>query len=162
MDEYKKEEKIDRSDFMKATIVGVGGLIGVAYGLPAIAYVVGPASKQEAGEWIELGAVSKIEMNTPTLFKTVLETQTGWISTQEEISAYVLTENGQDFTVLSNVCTHLGCRVRWIEDEDKFFCPCHNGAFSKKGTVIGGPPPRPLDTFENKVEDGILYIRRGG
>jgi menaquinol-cytochrome c reductase iron-sulfur subunit len=162
MDASKKEEKIDRSDFMKATIVGVGGLIGIAYGLPAIAYVVGPASKQEAGGWIELGSTSKIELNTPTLFKTVVETQTGWIKTQEEISAYVLTENGQDFTVLSNICTHLGCRVRWIGDDDKFFCPCHNGAFSKTGTVIGGPPPRPLDKFENKVEDGILYIRRGG
>ena len=156
------EEKINRSDFMKATIAGIGGLIGIAYGLPAIAYVVAPAGKKESGDWIELGAVSKIEINTPTLFKTVLETQTGWISSQEEISAYVLTNNGQDFIVMSNICTHLGCRVRWIEDEDQFFCPCHNAAFSKEGEVTGGPPPRALDRFENKVEDGILYIRKGG
>jgi menaquinol-cytochrome c reductase iron-sulfur subunit len=105
--------------------------------------------------------VSKIEMDNPTLFKTTVETQTGWISTQEEISAYVLTENGQDFVVLSIVCTHLGCRVRWIAADGKFHCPCHNGVFTKDGTVVSGPPPRPLDRFENKVEGGVLYIKRG-
>jgi menaquinol-cytochrome c reductase iron-sulfur subunit len=147
---------------MKATIAGVGGLIGIAYGLPAIAYVVGPASKQDNAEWIQLGSVNKIEINTPTLFKAVLETQTGWIKTESEISAYVLTENGQDYMALSNVCTHLGCRVRWIEEQDGYFCPCHNASFSRDGQVTGGPPPRPLDRLESKVEGGILFVKRGG
>ncbi|MFC2064642.1 ubiquinol-cytochrome c reductase iron-sulfur subunit [Chloroflexota bacterium] len=162
MDEADKKEKLDRSGFMKAAIAGIGGLIGITYGLPAIAYIVGPAAKQGSSDWIELGSVNKIELNTPTLFKTVIETQTGWIKTQEEISAYVLTENDQDYLVMSNICTHLGCRVRWIEEQDYFFCPCHNGSFSRDGEVTGGPPPKPLDQFENKVEDGILFIRRGG
>jgi Rieske Fe-S protein len=131
----KEEEKINRSDFMKATIAGISGLIGIAYGLPAIAYVVGPATKQESGDWIQLGTVNKVEMNTPTLFKTVVETQTGWIKTESEVSAFVLTKNGQDFIVMSNVCTHLGCRVRWIDDQDEFFCPCHNAPFSREGQV---------------------------
>lgn len=157
----KSEPLPPRRDFMKATIFGIGGLIGAAIGLPAIAYVVGPALKQAADVWIRLGAISKIEMDNPTLFKTTVETQTGWISTQEEISAYVLTQNGQDFVVLSNVCTHLGCRVRWIATDGKFHCPCHNGVFAKDGTVVSGPPPRPLDRFENKVENGVLFIKRG-
>jgi len=155
------ETSLSRRNFMKAAIFGVGGLIGAAIGLPAIAYVVGPALKQASDLWIRLGAVSKVEPDNPTLFKTTLETQTGWISSEEEVSAYVLSENGQDYTVLSNVCTHLGCRVRWIPDDEKFHCPCHNGVFAKDGTVVSGPPPRPLDQFENKVEDGILYIKRG-
>jgi menaquinol-cytochrome c reductase iron-sulfur subunit len=146
---------------MRATVLGIGGLISAAIGLPAIAYVVGPALKQASDLWIRLGAISKVELDNPTLFKTTVETETGWINTQEEISAYVLTPNGQDFEVLSNICTHLGCRVRWIADEGKFYCPCHNGVFAKDGTVVSGPPPRPLDRFESKVEDGILYIRRG-
>jgi menaquinol-cytochrome c reductase iron-sulfur subunit len=157
----EKEEKFNRSDFMKATIAGIGGLIGIAYALPAVAYVIGPALQQNSGDWIQLGSVNKIAMNTPTLFKAVVETQTGWIKTEEEVSAYVLTENGQDFIVMSNVCTHLGCRVRWIEEQSSFFCPCHNGAFSKDGNVTGGPPPRPLDRFESKVEGGILFVKRG-
>lgn len=150
-----------RRDFMKAAIFSIGGVIAAALGVPAVGYIVGPALKQAADTWVRLGAVNKVELNNPTLFKTTVETQTGWINTQEEISAYVLTENGQDFAVLSNICTHLGCRVRWIADDKKFHCPCHNGVFAKDGTVLAGPPPRPLDRFESKIEDGILYIKRG-
>ena len=146
---------------MKAAVVGIGGLISAAIGVPAVAYVIGPALKRTSDLWIRLGAISKVELGSPTLFKTTVETETGWINTEEEISAYVLTQNGQDFDVMSNICTHLGCRVRWIADDDRFYCPCHNGVFAKDGSVVAGPPPRPLDRFENKVEDGILYIRRG-
>lgn len=153
--------KTSRRDLMKAAIVGIGGLIGASIGLPAIAYIVGPALKQAADSWIRLGSTSKVELNEPTLFKATVETQTGWIDTQEEVSAYILTENGNDFVAISNICTHLGCRVRWIAEEGKFFCPCHNGVFGRDGSVISGPPPRPLDRFETKVEDGTLYIKRG-
>jgi Rieske Fe-S protein len=33
--------------------------------------------------------------------------------------------------------------------------------FDKDGQVISGPPPRPLDRYEAKVEDGQLYILGG-
>ena len=157
----EKEEKASRRDFMKTAIFSIGGIIGAAIGIPAIPYIVGPAQKQDNSDWIRLGAIGKVELNTPTLFKTVIETQTGWVSEEEEISVYILTEDGRDFTVISNVCTHLGCRVRWIPEQNKFFCPCHNGVFAKDGSVLDGPPPRPLDQFEYKVEDGVIFVKRG-
>jgi menaquinol-cytochrome c reductase iron-sulfur subunit len=157
----EEPNKVTRRSFMKATIVGIGGLITAAYGIPAIAYVLGPALQKDAGAWIQLGSVSKIEVGIPTLFKATLQTQTGWITAEEEFSVYVLTDDGQSYVVMSNVCTHLGCRVRWIAEKDSFFCPCHNGAFSKTGSVIGGPPPRSLDRFDSKVENGILFVKRG-
>lgn len=153
--------KMSRRDMMKAAIFGIGGLIGASIVVPAIGYIIGPALKQAQDSWIRLGSVSKVQLNEPTLFKATVETQTGWIDTQEEVSAYVLTENGKDFAALSNICTHLGCRIRWIAEEGKFFCPCHNGVFARDGSVVSGPPPRPLDRFETKVEDGTLYIKRG-
>ena len=159
--DMSKKDNVSRRDFMKTAIVSIGGLISAAIGLPAVAYVVGPALKQNADEWIRLGSVGKVEPNNPTLFKTAIETQTGWVNAEEEFSAYVLTANGQDFIAISNICTHLGCRVRWIPEEDGYFCPCHNGVFSKDGNVVSGPPPRPLDRFEVKVEDGVLFVKRG-
>ena len=153
--------KMTRRDFMKAAIISIGGVIGASIGLPAIGYVVGPALKQDAATWIRLGPASKVELNNPTLFKTTVETQTGWINSQEEISAYVLTENGQDFVAMSNICPPRGCRVRWIAEDGKYHCPCHNGVFARDGSVVSGPPPRPLDHLETKVEDGILYVKRG-
>ena len=154
-------KELGRRNFMKVAIAGIGGLIGTAIGLPAIPYIMGPALQKESDDWIQLGSISKVELNIPTLFKKTIETQTGWINAEEEISVYVLTSNGQDYVVMSNVCTHLACRVRWIPEKDSFFCPCHNGVFAKDGTVVAGPPPRPLDRFESKVEDGVIFIKRG-
>ena len=156
-----EDNSLGRRNFMKVAIVGIGGLITTIYAIPAIAYILGPARKEEATDWIQLGSVGKVEIGIPTLFKTIIQTQTGWITAEEEFSVYVLTEDGQNFIVMSNVCTPLGCRVRWIAERNGFFCPCHNGVFAKDGSVVDGPPPRPLDRFESKIENEVLFVRRG-
>lgn len=157
-----EEKEISRKDFLSTATFTLTGLIGLGLGIPALIYVIGPAIQaEEEQNWIRLGAASKVELGTPTLFKATIEQQTGWIVNQEEISFYVLTENGQDFIAMSNICTHLGCRVRWIEDRGTFFCPCHNAEFAKDGTIISGPPPRPLDRVEVKIENDQLFILGG-
>jgi Rieske Fe-S protein len=37
-------------------------------------------------------------------------------------------------------CPHLGCKVHWEADKQRFFCPCHNGVFDRTGVAIAGPP----------------------
>ena len=158
----KFRERIDRRDFMGKATVAIGGVIGAALAIPAVAYVIGPALQDTTEEeWIRLGSTSKVELGSPTLFKATVERQTGWIVDQRELSFYVLTEDGRNFVAMSNICTHLGCRVRWIEDQQQFFCPCHNAAFDKAGEVLNGPPPRPLDQYEVKVEDDQLFVLGG-
>lgn len=153
-------KQVTRRQFMSTAVAAISSFIGAAIGLPAIAYIIGPALKQKAEDWVRLGAINKVEPGSPTLFKTTIERQTGWITDQEEVSAYVLTDDGQNFVAMSNICTHLGCRVRWIAEQEQFFCPCHNGVFGKDGSVISGPPPRPLDRFETRIENSVLFIRR--
>jgi len=156
------ERKIGRRKFLSLTTWAIGGVISAGLAIPAIAYIVGPALKrEEAQDWIRLGSASKVELGTPTLFKTKIKQQTGWIVNERELTVYVLTENGRDFIAMSNICTHLSCRVRWIAQQEQFFCPCHNGIFAKDGRVLGGPPPRPLDRYDVKVEDGQLFILGG-
>ena len=158
----KEKEKINRRNFMGIATWVIGGMIGTGFGIPAIAYIVSPAArKNEAQNWIRLGSVSKVELGTPTLFKAKIERQTGWITNEEELSIYVFTENGRDFVAMSNICTHLGCRVRWISDQELFFCPCHNAGFAKSGEVASGPPPRPLDQYQVKEEGGQLFVLGG-
>jgi len=140
----------------------IGGVISAGLGIPAIAYIIGPAlNRVETQNWIRLGSTSKVELNTPTLFKTKIERRTGWIVNEEEISIYILTRDGREYLAMSSICTHLGCRVRWIADQDLFFCPCHNASFDQDGKVIEGPPPRPLDRFEVKVENDQLFVLGG-
>jgi len=153
------KKNIPRRDFMKLVILGIGNAIGLSFVIPGVAYILGPVLKGKQGaEWIQLGTTTKVEIDSPTLFKVNIERQTGWVTDDEELAVYVLTENGQDFIAMSNVCTHLGCHVRWVAEQNKFFCPCHNGVFDKYGNVVSGPPPRPLDRYEVKTQDTQLYI----
>ncbi len=155
-----EEAQVQRRDFLSLITWAIGALIGAGIGIPAIAYIVGPALKKETSqEWIPIGSPSKIELGTPTLFKANIERTTGWIVNQEEVSAYVFTEDGRTYIAMSNVCSHLGCRVRWIAEQQSFFCPCHNGVFDKEGNVVSGPPPRPLDRFQVKVEGEQLFLK---
>lgn len=150
---------MSRRKFMQSTIAAIGGFIGAAMAIPAIAYIVGPAvQRNQQQEWIRLGSASKVEIGTPTLFKTKIEKQTGWINNETELTFYVITEDGRNYVAMSNICTHLGCRVRWIANERQFFCPCHNAIFDEDGNVVTGPPPSPLDRYEVKVEDDQLFI----
>ena len=160
LDEMSEKKDLSRRSFLALATWAIGGLISAALGVPAIAYIIGPALKlNNVQQWIQLGSTAKVELGTPTLFKAKIERQTGWIVNEEEVSAYALTENGRDFVALSNICTHLGCRVRWVADQERFFCPCHNGVYDKNGNVVSGPPPRPLDHYEVKIENNQLYIK---
>ena len=49
------------------------------------------------------------------------------------------------FVAYSQKCTHLSCAVYYQRQENRLECPCHEGYFSvEDGSVIQGPPPRPL------------------
>ncbi len=66
-----------------------------------------------------------------------------------------------DFAALSSVCPHLGCRVHWEAHNERFFCPCHNGAFDASGRATEGPPKaanQSLPRYPLKVENGLLFI----
>jgi cytochrome b6-f complex iron-sulfur subunit len=52
----------------------------------------------------------------------------------------VVTNTGAEVVALSDVCPHLGCKVRWDDAERGFLCPCHGGLFSKEGRALRGPP----------------------
>lgn len=49
------------------------------------------------------------------------------------------------YVAYSQSCTHLSCAVYFSLQSKRLECPCHEGSFSvADGTVIAGPPPRPL------------------
>lgn len=151
---------LEREGFLGLITWAIAGLISLGMGIPVISYIIGPSlQKSEGPNWIRLGPSAKVEFGKPTLFKTTIQRQTGWIVNDEEVSAYIYTEQGREFIAFSNICTHLGCRVRWIDDQDQFFCPCHNAVFDRDGLVVSGPPPRPLDRYPVKIEDDQIYIQ---
>jgi Rieske Fe-S protein len=66
-----------------------------------------------------------------------------------------------DFLALSSTCPHLGCKVHWEEQNNRFFCPCHNGVFDPSGKAIAGPPGeagQSLPRYALKVVNGLVFL----
>jgi len=52
--------------------------------------------------------------------------------------------NGR-LTMLSPVCTHMGCVVGWNAAGQSWDCPCHGSRFTPTGEVLSGPAETPLE-----------------
>ena len=61
------------------------------------------------------------------------------------------------YVAYSQKCTHLSCAVYYSKESNSLECPCHRGFFSvKDGSVLAGPPRRPLPTIELEAAEGYL------
>ncbi|MBI2846151.1 MAG: Rieske 2Fe-2S domain-containing protein [Chloroflexi bacterium] len=58
-------------------------------------------------------------------------------------------------------CPHLGCVVPWNFEEDQFHCPCHSSLYNRKGEVLGGPAPRPLDLMAIEIRGSEIWVNTG-
>jgi Rieske Fe-S protein len=61
----------------------------------------------------------------------------------------------------SSVCPHLGCKVHWEGDNERFFCPCHKGVFSPDGAPVSGPPAdagQSLSRAPIVVDGDVVYL----
>jgi nitrite reductase/ring-hydroxylating ferredoxin subunit len=159
-DELHRERPADgetaRRPFLKTAsgLLMTGGL-AAAYGTFGVLLgrFVYPARQSSRG-WLFVCTVDalapgeSLDFTTPAGSKVVVARQ-GSGTTAE------------DFLALSSVCPHLGCRVHWEGPNDRFFCPCHNGAFDRTGLPIAGPPQaanQSLVRFPIRVEAGLLYL----
>lgn len=156
-------ESFSRRDFMKATTALVGGIIGVFVGLPVIAYLIDPALKAGSKEaWVAIGKLADMPVGKPFPFSFTRTQVNGWERTSTSHGGFVIrkSEDANDLLILNSKCTHLACTVNWNEGANAFLCPCHDAKFDPQGTVLDGPPPRPLDRFADfrVTEEGTLEI----
>ncbi len=155
-----KSYHMSRNEFVKFTTGILGGIMGVVVGIPAVGYLLSPALKTRSTDaWIQIGPLENYPLNTPTAFSFTRTKTNGWEKTVNSYGVYVWRKSESEVVVISNVCTHLACRVTWKEDVQEYICPCHDGHFAIGGEVTAGPAPRALDHYETKLEDGILFMR---
>ena len=135
---------MDRRRFLQGLLT-VTGLTAVGSFVYPIFRFLSPASADDKGTQIR---VAKSDI-PPGGSKDILV---------HETPAIIINRPDQGFIVLSKVCTHLGCLVDYEPDKKRLLCPCHAGTYDLAGKVISGPPPKPLQTFPLKIENGDLVI----
>ncbi len=66
---------------------------------------------------------------------------------------------GDNYKAISAICTHLGCTPPWVEERNRWECPCHGSIFDDRGNVVRGPATRPLPWYEITLgSDGKLFV----
>jgi menaquinol-cytochrome c reductase iron-sulfur subunit len=165
MIDLKKKQEV-ASGSSRRTFLGwfLGiGTVGVAAALsvPLVQFALDPLTRTSTEtEWSDLGPASDFaEVNVPQK-RTISITQIdGWRKVITEKPLYVIKGADGNLSVLTAVCTHLGCSVKWIDTASNFKCPCHNGTFTPTGKYVSGPPPRDMDSLESRIVDGHLQVR---
>ncbi len=61
--------------------------------------------------------------------------------------------------VLSLRCPHLGCTVRWDNEEQVLRCPCHGSRFDDRGTVLEGPSKEALAVYDSQMQGNRIRFR---
>lgn len=72
--------------------------------------------------------------------------------------AVLVRTRGGELVAYSQRCTHLSCAVVYEGHAQRFYCPCHDGAFDvASGAPIAGPPRRPLARVRLERDGGVVY-----
>ncbi len=144
-----------RSFVAGACTIGMGGALLASYGTffsyaGRYLYPSKPAPKG----WMFVTVASAMKVGDSLTYRTPAGAPVA-IARQAEHG------DVDDFIALSSQCPHLGCAVHWESQNNRFFCPCHNGVFDPQGNAVSGPPAdadQPLPRFPLKLEDGLLFI----
>jgi menaquinol-cytochrome c reductase iron-sulfur subunit len=169
---YFKGESMTRRTAFTVGIQAVGGVAVAAVALPAVGFALAPLFEQEDQPWQAVGAPSDF---SPDTYRPVVITAVENIGETGKTTAFVrrgnpnLTglpsgyekETPDEFIAITTRCAHLGCPVNFVQAARNFICPCHGGVYGFLGERIGGPPVRPLDRFQTRVNPQTKQVELG-
>ncbi|GHH01398.1 Rieske 2Fe-2S domain-containing protein [Comamonas sp. JC664] len=149
-----------RRGFLKG-ILGTGAAGAAASTLPGCAPDIDPAPVTDISA-SDLGTVDILVSRYPDLMP-VGGALTVRVPGTETVPLLVVHSKDDgapdDFSVLSSICTHVGCPLGY--DGKDVICPCHLSRFNARdGAVLQRPATVPLQTFsaEYNVNTGVLRI----
>lgn len=159
----EEKQQVSRRQFLNYTLTGVGGFMAAGLLAPMLRMAIDPVLQPPSeGDFVNVGLAVEDITTTPQRVDWQIEQVDGWYESQPTRTAWVYKDDSGNIVALSPICTHLGCVVSWEGNEsfpDQFFCPCHDGRYTKDGVnVPGTPPTAPLPLYEQKVENGMLYL----
>jgi cytochrome b6-f complex iron-sulfur subunit len=142
---------MNRRDLVQKIVVGGAVLVFVPSILKSCTKdpALDPAIKQGGNT-----PGSKINLDLSLADNSALNTAGGSLITQN----IIVINTGSSFAALSSICTHQGCTVGYDSAVTQIKCPCHGSVYSTTGSVITGPAPLALKSYQVTKTDNILTI----
>jgi Rieske Fe-S protein len=143
--------------FINTTVALIGGGLSTLLG----AFAFGPRASASQHRWVRAGTTSDLKPDEPVARVLAVSRVDGWYRERARETVFLVWDGDRTIHALSATCTHLGCQVQWDGKDKKFRCPCHGGVYAADGTVLEGPPPRPLETIEARIDpaDTSVLVR---
>lgn len=144
----------------RALVFVVNSIVAlIGGGLSAVlgAFALRPFTRTRT-RWLRAGALADLIPNVPVPRVVGFSQQDGWYRERARETVFLVWDGDKAIHALSATCTHLGCQVRWDAEATRFRCPCHGGVFDAQGQVVEGPPPRPLDRVEARLNDAGDHV----
>ena len=142
--EAASEDEVTRREFARYLVAGAGVMAAGNLGFAA---------------WTQLRTINTGEPRALIPLADVAVGDTYLFKYPSDNDPAILLRVAEDEVVaFSQKCTHLGCVVYFEAEEDRWHCPCHEGNFdTRTGTVISGPPPRPLGRIDVEIRDDTIW-----
>jgi len=157
-------ETVTRRVLFTGGALAAGGVATAAFALPALGFALGPLFEQQnPRSFQDVGPESDFNPQTYVPKVMTISTDAGEAGkTTVYVRKYDPSRDTdklkQPYVAVSTRCAHAGCPVRYVQAAQRFICPCHGGVYDFDGKVSGGPPVRPLDRFDTKVENGGVLV----
>ena len=134
--------------FVNTAVAVLGGGLTALLG----AFALRPPATGGAGRWVRAGTTDDLKPDEPVARVLAVSRVDGWYRARARQTVFLVWDGDKNIRAMSATCTHLGCQVQWDAKGKKFRCPCHGGVYAADGKVLEGPPPRPLDTVEARID----------
>lgn len=152
-----ENQERSRRRFLTGLIGAAGGLFTLLAGVPIVGYVLAPLGLTAEKKWVRVASLNEINADEPKLFAVEFPRQDGSQQWNDRRGVFVI-RHGEEILAFSNICTHMGCSVRWLPLRQQIICPCHGGIYDRWGELSGGPPAFSLPLYEQRIQGNDLYV----
>ena len=99
-------------------------------------------------------------INAEELFSigTISELEEAGYLLNKKAKVLVIKNSEDELQAVNPTCTHQGCIVNWLADENQFVCPCHNAQYAPNGEVLAKPAPSSLSTYQVQEDNGNILV----
>ena len=155
----------NRRGFIKGAGVALGAVSAIGGGFAAVAMkrAWDPLPSVVAGgitvvdtAGMKGGDIKQVEYRGKPV--QILKKMENW----EANDARDVVVNGEKYTVIIAICTHLGCIPSWKPTKKIFHCACHGGTYDVNAVNNFGPPPKPMVIPPFAIEGSVISLGNSG